>query len=224
MHMIKTRIILIRHCETAGNVNMIFQGRSDTEVTENGKRQLELLSLRLRNVPMDSIYASPLKRTVVTAQAVNQYHHLPIRLCENVIEIDGGVWEGNRISDFALLYPQDEEAWDIRPWEFNPEGGESMRQVYDRVWEGITDIIGENKGKNVCVVSHGCAIRNILCHCLGLPLERITEVPWGVNTAVSYIDFYEDGHISIELQNDASHLPSAASGFCGKIEKGQAKS
>ncbi len=37
-----TRIILVRHCEAAGNLNRRFQGHTDAEVTENGKKQLEL--------------------------------------------------------------------------------------------------------------------------------------------------------------------------------------
>ena len=44
-----TRIILVRHCEAAGNLNRRFQGHTDAEVTENGKTQLVLWSLRLRN-------------------------------------------------------------------------------------------------------------------------------------------------------------------------------
>ena len=48
-----TRIILVRHCEAAGNLNRRFQGHTDAEVTENGKKQLELLALRMRNVKID---------------------------------------------------------------------------------------------------------------------------------------------------------------------------
>ena len=64
-----TRIILVRHCEAAGNLNRRFQGHTDAEVTENGKKQLELLALRMRNVKIDYLYSSPLKRAVSEAYA-----------------------------------------------------------------------------------------------------------------------------------------------------------
>ena len=76
-----TRIILVRHCEAAGNLNRRFQGHTDAEVTENGKKQLELLALRMRNVKIDYLYSSPLKRAYATAEAINQFHHLRRQLC-----------------------------------------------------------------------------------------------------------------------------------------------
>ena len=71
-----TRILLVRHCEAEGNTNGRFQGSSDCGISGNGEKQLELLALRLRNIRMDSIYSSPLKRARMTAEAINRYHHL----------------------------------------------------------------------------------------------------------------------------------------------------
>ena len=82
-----TRIILVRHCEAAGNLNRRFQGHTDAEVTENGKKQLELLALRMRNVKIDYLYSSPLKRAYATAEAINQFHHLPIYVEADLMEI-----------------------------------------------------------------------------------------------------------------------------------------
>lgn len=73
-----TRILLVRHCEAEGNTNGRFQGSSDCGISGNGEKQLELLALRLRNIRIDAMYSSPLKRAWLTAEAVNRYHHLPI--------------------------------------------------------------------------------------------------------------------------------------------------
>ena len=99
-----TRIILVRHCEAAGNLNRRFQGHTDAEVTENGKKQLELLALRMRNVKIDYLYSSPLKRAYATAEAINQFHHLPIYVEADLMEINGGYWEGGPWNEFSTLY------------------------------------------------------------------------------------------------------------------------
>ena len=62
-----TKIYLIRHCQSMGNVQHRFQGRFDAEVSPDGAKQLELLGLRFRNQPIDAIYTSPLQRARATA-------------------------------------------------------------------------------------------------------------------------------------------------------------
>ena len=57
-----TRILLVRHCEAQGNVKRVFQGHTDAPISENGKKQLDLLALRLRNETIDAIYSSPLQK------------------------------------------------------------------------------------------------------------------------------------------------------------------
>ena len=88
-----------------------------------------------------------------------------------------------------------------------------MRQVYDRVWDALLSIVQENPEKTVCVTSHGCAIRNMLCHAKRWPLERLNDVDWCDNTAMSVIDFDQKEIPSLILENDASHLTPDVSVF-----------
>lgn len=208
-----TRILLVRHCEAEGNVKRIFQGHTDAPISANGGKQLDLLSLRLRNQRIDALYSSPLKRAYQTAQAINQFHHLPIRIKEGLMEIQGGSWEGKPWADFPVIDPEQSYFWDYEPHRFAPAGGESMRQVYDRVWNALLEIVQENPNSVVCITSHGCAIRNILCRANGFPIERLNEVDWCDNTAVSVIDFDQQLRPSIVVQNDASHLSPEVSTF-----------
>ena len=208
-----TRILLVRHCEALGNTQNLFQGHTDCEISGNGKTQLELVSLRCRNMPIAAIYSSPLKRAYETACAINKYHHLPIQTDPRLIEINGGIWEGVRWDELTRLYPDEMEIWYKRPYEFAPQGGESMREVYARMWEGVTDIVRKNPDRTVCITSHGCAIRNFLCHAMGLPIERLNKVEWCDNTAVSIIDFDEDLNCKVVMMNDASHLTPETSIF-----------
>lgn len=82
-----TKIYLVRHAEALGNVREFFQGRTDCEVSERGEKQLECLAEHFKNIPIEAIYSSPLKRTLSTAAAVNKYHDLPIQKYEGLIEL-----------------------------------------------------------------------------------------------------------------------------------------
>jgi broad specificity phosphatase PhoE len=208
-----TRIILVRHCEALGNTKGLFQGHTDCDISGNGTTQLELLGVRCRNMPIEAIYSSPLKRAVVTAQAINRYHSLPIQIEPRLMEINGGEWEGKPWEELPHLYPQESDHWNNRPYDFAPQGGETMRDVYSRMWEGITDIVKHNPAKTICITSHGCAIRNFLCHALNKPIELLNEVEWCDNTAISLIDFDEDLHSNVVMMNDASHLTPETSVF-----------
>lgn len=208
-----TRILLVRHCEAFGNTQSVFQGHTDCEISGNGETQLELLGLRCRNMPIDAIYSSPLKRAYATACAINQYHNLPIQIEPRLIEINGGEWEGLPWGDLPRLYPDESEIWNKRPHEFAPKGGEPMREVYSRMWEGVVDIVRCNRDKTVCITSHGCAIRNFLCRAMGKPIEQLNDIGWSDNTAVSIIDFDDALNSNVVMMNDASHLTPETSVF-----------
>lgn len=202
-----TRVYLVRHCEAQGNIQRVFNGVTDCDISENGNSQLKFLAERFKNLKVDAVYSSPLIRTVKTAQACNYYHSLPIILDENLIEINGGGLEGIKFSDFPIKYPVESTLWNLEPWNFNIENGESMKSVYERIFNAVTDIVKKNYNKNICVVSHGCAIRNLICRCKGYPIERLNEVEWCDNTAVTVIDFDENLQPVVISENDASHLP-----------------
>lgn len=208
-----TRLILVRHCEAEGNTKGVLQGRTDSDVSGNSAVQLELVSLRLRNEPIAAIYSSPLRRAYKTARAIDKYHRLPILVDDRLAEIDVGVWEGLTWDEIERQNPRMLRVWKESPGEFRAEGGESMRDVYDRMWAAGLDIVRANEGRTVCAVSHGCAIRNFLCRALGRPVGEVNSVGWCDNTGVSVVDF--DGALRprVVKMNDASHLPPAFSAY-----------
>ena len=213
----KTKVIVIRHCEARGNIDRIFNGHYDGDITENGKKQLACLASRMQEVPFDELYSSPLLRARKTAMAASTGKNLPIQIEDGLIEINGGVWEGKPWKSFPELFPKDSEAWNLRPWDFAPEGGEPMRGVYERIWRTVTDLARRNVGKTICCVSHGCAIRNLLCQAKGYPVEKLNEVEWCDNTAVSVIEFDEDFQGKLILENDNSHLSQNLSTLAGQV-------
>lgn len=202
-----TRVYLIRHAEAMGNINETFQGRTDENLTEKGYRQLVELSERFKDIPLDAIYSSPLIRAKETAKAVNKYHGLDIAYDEGLIEINGGVWEGKRWKDIPLLYPVEYNLWTYEMHKFYIEDGESLVEVSERMQKTIGDIVSQNVGKNIAVVSHGCAIKAYLCFASGKTLDKIQEMGWSDNTSVSLIEYEDDLIPRIIYKNNSDHLP-----------------
>lgn len=207
-----TTLYLVRHCEAEGNIKRIFQGHIDSEISENGVRQLERLTERFQDIPLDGIVSSPLKRAYRTAQAVNGRHGLAIETDPRLKEINGGRWEGKAWDDLDSLYPEEGAAWLHTPWSFHPREGESMQAVYERMAQALSDIAARFEGKTAVVTSHGCAIRNALCWMRGWPVERLNDIPWADNTSVARLEF--DGNSRrILYENDNSHLDREISTF-----------
>lgn len=203
------RLVIVRHCQTVGNAAQIFQGRTDTPISEQGFFQLGLLSARLRDEKIDVIYSSPLPRAKRTAEAINVFHNVPVVELESLQEIFVGEIDGMSSLDIPRHAPEAAKAWNEAPWSFAPPGGETMGEVYARLQEAIMKIITENAGKTVAITSHGCAIRNLMCFLSGYPIESLTQIPLGANTSVSVVEAQEDGSFRVVLMSDSAHLPQS---------------
>ena len=200
-----TIVYLVRHAKSVGNTERIFQGRTNLGLSAEGQAQLPQLAERFRHIPLEAIYSSPLLRAMQTAEAVNHYHRLQIETEEGLCEIYAGEWERKLFADLPILYPEHWRLWCEDESHFCAPGGESIVQVHSRISHAIDRIAAQNDGKTIAVVSHGCALRCYLCHALGLPLERIGEIPLSQNTAVSRV-VYDGGTIQVDYYDDLSHL------------------
>lgn len=97
------------------------------------------------------------------------------------------------------------DKWDI-------PGGEHWNDLCRRITGAMLTIAEENPGKSVAAVSHGCAIRALISVIKGIPASQISSVQYCDNTAVTLISV-EDGKITLEYMNDASHLPDELTAF-----------
>lgn len=201
-----TKVYLVRHAEADGNVNETFQGRTDTAVTQKGHAQLAELAERFRDIPITALYVSPLLRTRQTAEAVNRYHGLTPHYREDLMEIDGGAWEGKPWSEIPTLFAQAYDLWQNRMYDFHAPQGEAMQAVYDRMRRAIGEIAAAHPGQTIAVVSHGCAIRNYLAFASGEGITGLCNVGWSDNTSLSLVEFDEAGNVTLVFKNDASHL------------------
>lgn len=207
-----TTVYLVRHAAAQGNILKTFQGRIDADLCGYGFDQLEALTKRFENIHIDKLYSSPLKRARLTANAVKP--DMPIELCPDIMEIDGGGFENVKYEDLPNLFPEEYNKWTYHMGEFvAPCGGESIADVYERMSKALTEIAADNLGKTIAVVSHGCAIRAFLCFAKKMNYTDIMKEEWADNTAVAKLIFDENDGFSIEYENCAKHLSPEISTF-----------
>ena len=202
-----TKVIIVRHCQAEGNLKRFFQGSIDTDITDLGKRQIESTAKLLSGEKIDELYSSPKKRAMKTAEGINIYHKLPIKIDDEIVEINAGDWEGVLLTEIEKQYPEQMDNWRNNPAKFHAPNGESMAEVYERVKKALLRIAAENPNKTVCIVSHGCAIKNMMCFAHGWEVDNIKEVPLGTNTSVNIVAFDENLKPSILTENYTEHIP-----------------
>lgn len=202
-----TYIYLIRHCEAMGNHKRLFQGSTDSDVSEIGFKQLEYLKKRFKSIHLDAVFSSPLIRAQKTAEAVTYGKDLEIITRKNLAELHGGVVEGKPFVEAFNAIPGLADAWNNHPQDFAPQGGEAMRDAYVRIYDEVIALAHMNRGKTIAVATHGGVLRCLTCRILYNDITRLKDVPWHENTAVSLIKVDDNDNIGIEFFNDYSHVP-----------------
>lgn len=201
----KTRIIMIRHAEAEGNISRIFHGWTDSEITEKGHKQAMLAAQRLKDEKIDVLYSSSLKRAVQTAEYISREKGLPIFKTDKLKEINGGEWEGLGWHELEEKYPDEYHTWEHRLHDHVMPGGESVVEFRKRLVSEFERIVNEHPGKTICIVTHGTAIKALLCHFYDCGLEEILGMPWVDNTAITIME-HQNGKYKIIIEGDASHL------------------
>lgn len=167
-----TRLFLIRHAEVEARYQNTFGGRIDMNLSPRGHEQARALAAFLGRLPMDALYASPMKRVEQTlAPWLNDGAPPPVVLAD-LREVDFGDWTG-------LGWDAVKERFGHSAWEWlhhlergevpNGETGASFRA---RVEPCLRQIVREQPGRNVAIVCHGGVIRMILAIVLDLPLPQ----------------------------------------------------
>ena len=195
-------LILVRHGETPFNRERKVQGITDMELNDSGLRQAHQLALALKDHEIHQIYSSPLKRACKTAEAINQFHNVPIHRRSGLMEMDQGDFEGLSFKELMACEKDFLRKWIADPAMTKMPNGESFIEVQERAWNAIEDIIMQDE--NALVVSHNFTIAAILCKikCVDLSLFRDSCVETASKTIVQFTN----GVGKIGLFNDRSHL------------------
>lgn len=205
-----TTIYFCRHGEATGNVNYTFQGCTDNPLTDRGRQQCRLLAQRLKDVPIDCIYTSPLSRAWETARIVNRYHNARIYIDSAFQELCCGAMEHTDMLDLYKDFPAEMEKWDNRPWEFQgPNTDESMVTRFAAMEQGLRRVIANHPDSTVLISAHGNALRLFNCIAQGLDITHLGEMGWGDNTCLSKAEFEGGLPGRLVMKNSTDHVDPA---------------
>ncbi len=180
----ETTLYLIRHAEAEGNLYRRCHGWYDSALTENGVKQVGRLKEFFEKVPVDAVYASDLRRTCATAQAV-VCKGLKLSKSSALREISVGGWEDRPWGELMMRDREKYKAFSMCSPAFELEDAETFEQVQRRIWDEVERIACAHKGQSVAVVSHGMALKLLMTKLKGLSLADSAEVPHLDNASVT---------------------------------------
>jgi broad specificity phosphatase PhoE len=188
----KTLVYMIRHGESEGNAVHSFLGHTDLPLTERGRGQARDASVYLEKMGIrpDVAYASPLCRAYETATLAlslfgTEGAPFPIFPEKDVREIYAGKWENMYMRDIQAKYTAEFDVWRTDIGNACTVGGETVRELAERVRRAVLRIAAENGGKTVFIGTHATPIRTFEVFARGLSMDEAHTVPWPSNASLS---------------------------------------
>lgn len=150
-----TRLLVIRHGETAWNLEARIQGHTDIPLNEHGRWQAERLAHALADEGLEAVYASDLQRARDTGEAVARAAGLTLQLDVGLRERNFGRLESMTQNDVAQRWPEEGRRWRERDPSYGPEGGETLQSFYGRCIDTATRLARLHVGQTIALVAHG---------------------------------------------------------------------
>ncbi len=174
------RYYLLRHGETDFSKEGRYSGWDDAQLTEKGLWQHQQQVATLADTPLSAIYTSDLHRCMQLATDLAKSHDVPLDICRGLRELDFGLLGGKTYAEALREHPEALTRWVEHPAENAPPSGETLQTFGDRLLEAMQEIelqvreapSDESTPISVAIVTHGGPIRILLCHWLGIPVER----------------------------------------------------
>ena len=173
-----TVFYLLRHGEHVLRGRVLAGRTPGVGLSARGRAEIAAVADRLAEERIAALCSSPLQRTRETAEILADRLDLPIEYREDVIELDFGEWTG--LTFDAVRADERWKLWSTCRSIATVPGGESMRQVQERVVEALFELRQAHPNGTVVVVSHGDVIRAALLFALGMPLDFYSRIEVGL--------------------------------------------
>ena len=201
-----TRILAIRHGETAWNVDTRLQGHLDIPLNDVGLQQASHLAQALAELEVvDAIYASDLTRAHTTARAIAQLVGQTVTTHVGLRERHFGAFQGRTFAEIEVELPEHAWHWRKRTPDWTPpDGGESLVALHERIVATVDELAARHTGQQIVLVAHG-GVLDILYRA-ATRLELQAPRTWQLtNTAVNRLLWTPQG-LSLVGWGDTSHL------------------
>jgi probable phosphoglycerate mutase len=179
---------IFRHGQSSYNVSGRTQGQTnDSVLTDEGKEQAKKIGERLVGKDIRFIISSPLKRAQETTELVNEALGAEVIYDDRFTEVTVGEIEGLHYTVIREKFGEKYDKWrssDRAYEEIHFEGGETKKQVRERVFEGLNYYANVLNCDNVAVSSHGIMLTQVLLILGG----KAEEVANGAIVHLQYVD------------------------------------
>ena len=199
--------MLIRHGQSTWNRDHRIQGQLDPPLSDEGRRQAEMVARRFAGRSFTGFYSSDVKRAFETAEAIGTAIGRKPDSEPLLREIFLGDWEGLRTEEIAERFPEAWASWVEEPdWDLVP-GGEGGADFDARVSTALDSIFRRHSQGDVLVVTHGGVIQVAFHRIVGRPAQGL--FPFKIqNASISLIE-KRNGRMVIGGVNDVGHLETA---------------
>jgi probable phosphomutase (TIGR03848 family) len=194
-------LLLIRHGENDFVGRRLAGHLPGVHLNARGIHQAEAIAAMLRQEPVIAIYASPLDRTMETAEPLARDLYLPITPDSGLAEVNFGDWQGKAISYLKRL-----KLWKAvqkTPSQVRFPNGESFSEAQARVvaaLEAINAAHGEKE--RVACFSHSDIIRLAVAHYLDMPLDSFQRLT--INPAsITRLHLYNGSVVLLQVNQTA---------------------
>jgi probable phosphoglycerate mutase len=203
-----TRIIAIRHGETAWTVDTRIQGQLDIPLNETGRWQASRVAQALADEPISAIYASDLLRAWETARAIAEVTGQALRAHKGLRERGFGVLQGNTHAEIEANWPEQALRWRQRDPHWAPQGGESLVAVRERITRTASELAARHPGEQIVLVAHGGVMDALYRAATGQDLQAPRTWNLG-NAAINRMLWTPDG-LTLVGWSDTRHLDDEA--------------
>jgi probable phosphoglycerate mutase len=203
-----TRVIAVRHGETAWNVETRIQGQLDIGLNDIGRWQADRLAQAVAHESIAAVYTSDLRRAHDTAAAVARAGGIAVASDDGLRERAFGIFEGWTFPEIEQRWPADAMRWRKRDPDFGPVGGERLRDFYRRCVDTASRLAARHAGQTIALVSHGGVLDCLYRAATRLELQAPRT--WQVGNASVNRLLYTPGGFTLVGWSDTLHLDGAA--------------
>ncbi len=204
-----TRIVAVRHGETAWNVDTRIQGQLDIGLNDHGRWQARQVGEALAQEPVHAVYSSDLQRAWHTAQPIANSTGARIHAEPGLRERRFGLFEGKTFQEIESTWPDHAQNWRKRVAQWTPpQGGESLLALRERVRGTVHRIAARHVGGLVVLVAHGGVLDALYRLATGQEVDtpRTWELP---NAAINRL-LWTPESLTVVGWSDTGHLVRGA--------------
>ncbi len=203
-----TRLLLIRHGQSAKNVEGRFGGHSLTSLSQLGKKQAKMTAAALVKLDIGVIYSSDLPRAVETAAPLAKRLKMELNKTNAFRERNVGVLEGLTFAEAKKEFPKDYYALIRRDVNHQITKGESYRQLLRRATRTLNEVLRTHRGREIAIFSHTGTICFLSLYLMNAIHAKTRTTPWLLtsNCGINRFEIRRRDNVRVTALNDTRHL------------------